>query len=133
MSQANVEVVRRFLDALLLGDMEAVLAEVDPEVEVDDLDIALDTDHYRGHAGFLRWLTVWNESWSSWTIEGLEVLAVGQEQVISLFVMRAKGAGSGIELNRPDAVTFRFRESKIVEIAYYNDQDQARDALGLQD
>jgi ketosteroid isomerase-like protein len=133
MPQENVEVVRRFLDALVLGNMEAVLAEVGPDVEVDDLDITLDTDHYRGHDGFVRWLTVWNESWDSWRIEGVEILPVGEERVISLFVMLVTGKGSRIELDRPDAVTYKLREGKIVEIAYYNDQQQARKAVGLRE
>jgi len=133
MPQENVEVVRRFLDALVLGNMEAVLAEVGPDVEVDDLDITLDTDHYRGHDGFVRWLTVWNESWDSWRIAGVEILPVGEERVISLFVMLVTGKGSRIELDRPDAVTYKLREGKIVEIAYYNDQQQARKAVGLRE
>jgi ketosteroid isomerase-like protein len=131
MSQENAGVVGRFLAALISGEMEAVLAEVGRDVEVDDLDITLDTDRYRGHDGFLRWLSVWNESWESWRIEGTEIVPVDDECVIAMFVMFATGKGSSLELSRPDAATFKLRDGKIVEIAYYNDQHQAREAVGL--
>src|SRR5258708_6851119 len=109
MSHENVDVVRRSLEALLRGDMDAVLAEIDPEVEIGDLDIELDTDRFRGHDGYLRWLATWNESWDKWRLEELEILPVGEERVIALFVMFVTGKGSGIELDRKDAVTFRLR------------------------
>lgn len=131
MSLENVEVVRRCLEAVSLGDMGAALAELDSAVEVDDLDIALDADCFIGHDGFLRWLSVWDESWESSTMEDIEITPVGADRVIALFVARVKGKGSGIELTRSDAATCRLRDSKIVEIAYYNDQQQAIEAIGL--
>jgi ketosteroid isomerase-like protein len=133
MSQENVGIVRSVIEAVLREDMEAALAGLDPDVEVDDLDTTLDMDRYRGHEGFLKWLGVWNESWGSWRLEDIEILTVGEEDVIALFEMFATGKGSGIELQRSDAITFKLRDGKVVEIAYYNDQQQAREAVGLQE
>ena len=113
------------------GDYGPALAELDPDVEMDDLDIVIDTGHYRGHDGFLEWVTTWNESWDSWRLEDVEVLPVGENDVIALFVMFATGAGSGMELERSDAITFKLRDRKVVAIVYYNDQAQAREAIGL--
>jgi ketosteroid isomerase-like protein len=131
----NVEVVGRCLEAIgeaqVSGAWGPVLAELDPEVEMDDFDTVIDTEHYLGHDGFLKWMSTWNESWDSWRLDDVEVLPAGESDVIAQFVMFATGAGSGMELERPDAVTFKLREGKIVEIAYYNDQNQAREALGL--
>ena len=45
--------------------------------------------------------------------------------------MRTKGRGSGIETTRQDAELFRLREGSIVEVDYYNDREQALEALGL--
>jgi len=133
MSQENVEVevVRRFLDALLRGDMDALLAETDPAIEIDDRDITLDTDRYRGHDGLFRWLEVWGTSWESWRVEDLDIRPVESGRVIALFVMCVTGKGSGVELDRRDAATFRLHDAKVVEIAYYNDQRQALEAVGL--
>src|SRR5919198_5103395 len=120
MSQENVEVVHRFIEALpkaqASGDWQPVLAEVDPEVEIEDLDITLDSDHFRGHDGVRKWIGVWMESWNNWTLEDIEVRPVGGDRAVGLFRVYAKGRGSGIELSRPDAMVCTLREGKIVGI-----------------
>jgi hypothetical protein len=85
MSQENVEVVRRFIEALVRAqdsdDWQPVLTELDTDVEIDDLDISLDTEHYRGHDRFRKWIGVWNESWESWRVEDVEVRPVGEDRL----------------------------------------------------
>jgi ketosteroid isomerase-like protein len=132
MSQENAEVVRRFIEAVersqVTDDWQPVLAEVDPDVEIDDLDISLDTEHYRGHDKVRKWLGVWNDAWESWRVENLEVRLVGEDRAIALFLMLVKGKGSGIELSRHDALVCTLRAGKIAEVGYYNDQQQALEA-----
>jgi ketosteroid isomerase-like protein len=135
MSQENVEVVRRFIEALGRtqgsDDWQPVLAELDPDAEIDDLDISLDTELYRGQDRVRRWVGVWNEAWESWRVEDVQVRSVGEDRAIALFVMRVKGKGSGIELSRRDAMVCTLRAGKIAEVGYYNDQQQALEAVGL--
>jgi ketosteroid isomerase-like protein len=135
MSQENVEVVHRFIEAVLKAqdsdDWQPVLAECDADVEIDDLDISLDTDHYRGHDRVRKWLGVWNDAWESWRVEDLEVRSVGEDRAVALFLMLVKGRGSGIELSRHDALVCTLRAGKIAEMGYYNDQQQALEAVGL--
>src|SRR6266568_6323364 len=135
MSQENVEIVRRFIEALpraqASDDWQPVLAEVDPDVEIDDLDISLDTEHFRGHDKVRKWLGVWNDAWESWRVEDLEVRPAGEDRAIALFLMLVKGKGSGIELSRHDALVCTLRAGKIAEMGYYNDQQQALEAVGL--
>jgi ketosteroid isomerase-like protein len=135
MSQTNARVVRRFVEALVSGrgddHWQLVLADLDSDVAVEDLDISLDTERYRGYAEFLRWIADWSESWGSWRIEGVEVRPAGDGRLIALFLMLVEGRGSGIELSRKDAMVFTLREGKIAGIVYYNDQRQALTAVGL--
>ena len=135
MSQENVEVVHRFIEALpraqASGDWRPVLAEVDPAVEIEDLDISLDAGHYRGHDSVRRWIGIWMESWESWSLEDIRVRAVGEDRAIGLFLVRAKGKGSGIELSRRDALVCTLRAGRIEKGTYYNDQQQALEAVGL--
>jgi hypothetical protein len=97
MSQDNVEVVRRFIEALpraqASDDWQPVLAELDPAVEIDDLDISLDTEHYRGHDSVRKWIGVWMESWESWRLEDVEVRPVGEDRAIGLFPGACEGQG----------------------------------------
>ena len=137
MSRENVEVVRRFIEALPRAqdsdDWQPVLAELDTDVEIDDLDISLDTEHYRGHDKFRKWLGVWNDAWESWRVEDLEILPVGEHRAIALFLMLVKGKGSGIELSRRDALVCTLRAGKIGKGTYYNDQQEALKAVGLEE
>jgi ketosteroid isomerase-like protein len=133
MSRENVEIVR----SLVAGfnrrddDWRAVLALLDPDVEIVDLDISLDAERFRGHAGVRNWVRFWGDAWGSWRIEDLEVRPVGEDRAIGLFVMYVTGEGSGIELSRHDAVVCTLRGGKVTELTYYNDQHQALEAVGL--
>ena len=134
MSQENVEVVRRFVEALVSGrDWQPVLADLDDDVEIDDLDISLDTQRYRGHDGFRKWIADWSDSWASWRIQDVEVRPAGEDRLIALFVMFVKGQGSGIDLSRHDALVCTLRAGKIAKLVYYNDQQQALKAAGLEE
>jgi ketosteroid isomerase-like protein len=137
MSKQNVEIVRRFIEAAEKAqsgdDWKPVFAELDPDVEIDDLDISLDTEHYRGDDKSRKWIGVWNDAWESWRVEDLDVRPVGEDRAIALFLMIVKGKGSGIELSRRDALVCTLRAGKIAEMGYYNDQQQALEAVGLQE
>jgi ketosteroid isomerase-like protein len=136
MSETNAQVVRRFVEALVSGEGEdywqQILADLDNDVAVEDLDISLDTERYRGYDEFLRWIADWSESWGPWRIEGVEVRPAGEDRLIALFLMLVEGRGSGIELSQRDAMVFTMREGKIAEIVYYNDQQQALEAVRLE-
>jgi ketosteroid isomerase-like protein len=135
MSHENAEVVRRFIEALpraqVSDDWRPVLAEVHPDVEIDDLDISLDTERYRGQGSVRKWIADWMESWETWRLEDVRVRPVGEHRAIGLFVVHAKGKGSGIELSRRDALVCTLRDGKIEKGTYYNDQRQALEAVGL--
>src|SRR3954463_9184947 len=131
MSQENVEVVRRFVEALVSGrDWQPVLADLDTDVAIDDLDISLDTERYRGHDGFRKWISDWSDSFPRWRIEDVEVRPAGEDRLVALFVMFVTGQGSGIELSRHDALVCTLRAGKIAKLVYYNDQRQALEAVG---
>ena len=127
MSQENVEVMRRWVEATSQREYEAALALVDPEVEIDDQDIPEAT----GADSFYEWLARWDASWESWRIEGVELRASDDDKVVALFRMIVTGRTSGIELGRDDAVLAEFRDGRIVRLGYYNDQEKALEAAGL--
>ena len=131
MSKENVELVGRGFMAAVQEDWETALDTLDADVEIHDFDIP-DAGVYRGHDGFLAWLRGWGEGWDSWRLEDIEFRAAGDDQVIALFRLIAKGGHSGIELERQDAITYRIRGGKIVRTEYFNDRERALEAVGLQ-
>jgi ketosteroid isomerase-like protein len=128
MSQENVELIRRAWEATFAEDWPTVLGTLHPDAEIRDFDVP-DTEVYRGHEGFFRWLRRWNDAWESWHVEDLDVRSTGNNRGISLFRMVARGEHSGLELERRDAIVYRIEDGLIVYMAYYNDQAQAREAI----
>ena len=126
-SQATVVLVTRFWERFLTTG-EVPWEMVDERVEVHDHDTP-DQGVYRGRAGVERWLQDWSDAWADWNTEPEAFIDAGSA-VIVVVRMVAKGAGSGVELDRQDAIVYRFSEDRIVRADYYNSRDQALKAAG---
>lgn len=123
----NLAAMRRIADAYDGKDWQAVLADLDPEMEIDDADIPEAT----GGDSFLALVTRWDEAWDSWHVEHVDIRPADDDQVIALFTMVVKGRGSGVELRRADALVASFRGGKAIKLGYHNDQAQALEVVGL--
>jgi ketosteroid isomerase-like protein len=130
MSEENVEIVRRSVEAMVREDWEAVVADFNPATEGYDHDIP-DAEVYVGPAGFLKWLAQWGESWDQWTLVGSEFRSAPNDRVVTLHRMKATGSASGIEVDRLDGAVYTLADGKIIRIDYFNDQQQALEAAGL--
>ena len=129
MSQENAEIVRRGHEHFAKTgqpDWEAI----DADVEVFDHDIPDARNPYRGVAGFSEWLADFAAAWDHFEME-VERVIDGGDRVVSLFRIRAVGAGSGIAVEREDGMVWIFREGKLVRLDYFNDQEAALEAAGL--
>jgi ketosteroid isomerase-like protein len=124
-SQAKVAVVKQFYEHFLTTG-ELLWDVVDDRVEVHDHDTP-DQGAYWGRTGVERWLRDWSDAWAEWDIEPEAFIDAG-DVVIAVVRMHAKGAGSGVELDRRDALVYRFRDDKIVRADYYNSKEQALEA-----
>jgi len=63
-------------------------------------------------------------------MEPEEFLDAG-ERVVAFILQKTTGHGSGVALERHDAMVFELRDAKIVRLDYYNNRDQAAKAVGL--
>jgi ketosteroid isomerase-like protein len=129
-SQENVNLVRESL-ARNAADGEPPWDALHEQIEVHDHDI-LDAGEYRGHAGFARWLEDWSAAWSEDAFEPEEFLDVG-ERVVVFILQKTTGQGSGVTLERQDAMVFELRDGKILRLDYYNSRQQALEAVGLEE
>jgi ketosteroid isomerase-like protein len=127
MSQENLAAIARIVDAINAKDWQAVLADLDPNVEIDDTDIPEGT----GDDSFLTWVNRWDEAWDGWHVEDIETRLAENDKAIALFTMVVRGRGSGVELRRADALVTSFRDGKAVKLGYYNDQAEALREVGL--
>jgi ketosteroid isomerase-like protein len=131
MSQANVEITQESF-AHFVATGEPAWATLDEEVEVHDHDLQLDASDYRGHAGYRRWIENWAAVMSEFNIEAEEWIDAG-ERVVVFLRMRATGRGSGVTLDRQDAMVAEVRDRKIVRVDYYNSRREALRAVGLEE
>ncbi|MEA2208185.1 MAG: hypothetical protein QOF54_662 [Solirubrobacteraceae bacterium] len=122
-----MELAQRVLGHLVTTG-ELLWDAADPEIEIHDHDTP-DQGDYRGHEGLTRWLEEWGAAWAEWSIEPVEFIDAG-DSVVIFIRMRAQGRGSGIEVDRPDALVYEIRDGIIRRIDYYNDRSEALKAVG---
>jgi ketosteroid isomerase-like protein len=129
MSEENVELIRGVLERFV-STGEPPWDVLHEEIEVHDHDI-MDADDYRGHAGFGHWMEDWSSAWSEDSIEAEDFLDA-DERVVVFIRQRTTGRGSGVALEREDAMVFEVGWGKITRVDYYNDRQQALRAVGLE-
>jgi ketosteroid isomerase-like protein len=134
MSEANVEIVRRVYEASARRDKDAVLALYDTEVEIDVTrgavgEVAGRTVH-RGHEGLRTFFRGWYEAWESVEADLAELLDAG-EHVVSIETTRARGRGSGAEVNMTQHGVWTIRNGKIARVVWFTTREDALEAAGL--
>jgi ketosteroid isomerase-like protein len=94
MSQENVEAVRRGADAYNRGDIDALLGELDPEIEWHPLLQVLlggEATVYRGHEGARELYRDLDEAFTEAQNELSEIRDLG-ERVVAIGHLRGRGA-----------------------------------------
>jgi ketosteroid isomerase-like protein len=130
MSQENVEVVRRSLDAFERGDFDAAMEALDPRIEYD-LTHFPDGKVYLGHDGVREAFRIWLGTWEDYRQEIDEVIDLGEDEVVVVLREFGRGKGSGIEVERPTAGVWTLRDGKAVRIRFYAGKAEALEAAGL--
>jgi len=90
MSQENVEIVRRSVEAFQRRDLDAYLALMDPDVEITSRFVAQTT--YHGHEGVSEW---WEDMLRVLPDTGVEVQELHDLGDVVLLALRARGHGGG--------------------------------------
>src|SRR5687768_520566 len=111
MSQENVEVVRRMLDAWASGDRDTARAAYDENVVY--IFPPLDAPVSHGVAAMERALEMWRRTWEDYSLEIDEVIDAG-DHVIVVQTQRGRGKASGAEVELTSASLYTLLGSKIV-------------------
>jgi len=127
MSQESVALVRRLLECFVAG--EVLWEALDEDVEVHDHDIP-DAGEYRGHSGVLRWVEDWETGLPVLSFELQEFIDAG-DAVVAVILLKARGRDSTIDVERQDAIVYRFRNGRVIRFDYYNSRQQGLEAVGL--
>ena len=129
MSEENVEVVRRALDAFAADDVESLLQFMDPEIEFEP-HLAMVEGNYAGHDGVREFMTDAVESLRVTGINHAESRDLG-ERVLAFGSLHFRGAASGIEDDVPFAIVARVSHGRIQHLKDYGNKTVALEAAGL--
>lgn len=127
MSEENVEIARRFIDAVARDDMPAALACLDPDLEWIPYRAATE-GAYVGHDGFQRYAADTYEHFDVSEVR-IELRDLGS-QVLAWGTIRLSAKGSGIEMKLPVGGLYRFRGGRISRWYDFGSKQRALEAAG---
>jgi ketosteroid isomerase-like protein len=127
----NAELVRRGYEAWNRGDVEGVLALLDPEIEWRGYTHIPESGSLAGRDQVQAWLERFLEAWEELEIELTDLIDAG-DRVVALVRFRALGRGSGAQVEGGvDAHVWTVRDGNIAAVKLYQGTREALEAVGL--
>jgi ketosteroid isomerase-like protein len=132
MSQENVALARKAIDALNRGDFDALLAFHSPDVVWEALEgVPGIGELYRGRAGVREWIEQLLEVFKEPQIEIEEITDLGDDRVFIEVVLTARGRGSGAPVEYRTWQIVWFVDGLITRRQVFWTRDPALEAAGL--
>jgi uncharacterized protein len=128
-TSANVEIVRAIYDAWARGERPGPTELLDTQIEYVNPAGAIEPGTRRGLAAFVAAVEKTDEGWEAWEME-LERLHAAGDRLAALVRYRARGRGSGVELEGRESALWTIRDGKVVRYEWFHDPNDAFDALG---
>jgi ketosteroid isomerase-like protein len=130
MSEENVEAYKRAVEAANRGDLEALLEELDPEVEWYPQVVGLGSEVYRGAEGIREVFADMGETIPDAVLQVGEIRDLG-DRLLSFGRLRAHGSESGAPTEVPFNQLIHFRDGKATVLRTFLDPNEALEAAGL--
>ena len=136
MSQENVEVVRRYQEAVgeFFGTSErpAFVEWLDPDIEWWDRGDEPNPTVHRGHEAVIAYLNELDAFLAAFDAEAKEFIDAGDFVVVPLR-LSGRGRDSGAPFEADEVHSYRLRDGAIIEIREYGTKEEALEAAGLSD
>jgi ketosteroid isomerase-like protein len=131
MSQENIDIPKRLIEAYNRRDIPAFLELLHPDVEWIPIMAALEGRVYCGHDGVRQWVNDIAEDWEYFEPCLVEFHDLG-ERVLIFGHWRARGRVSGVEFdNQPASWLYEIKGGKVVWMRTFTDRAEALEAAGL--
>jgi ketosteroid isomerase-like protein len=132
MSEENVEVVRRIIDAINRRDVDAVVESATEDFVTDwSNSRGLLSGVHQGRDKAREAFETFLEPWDSLRWEPEELIELGDDRVLTVSRLQMRGRGSGVEVNASGASIWTIRAGKAAAITLYQSKAEALEAAGL--
>ena len=129
MSQENVELHYRSIDAVNRRDLEVLLALMDKDVEAVPRIVAIEGGLH-GHSGIRRWWDSWLEAFPDYKLDVIGMRDLG-EFTIATFSAAGHGAGSELPFEDNAWLACRWREGQCIWWQVFRAEAEALEAAWL--
>jgi ketosteroid isomerase-like protein len=129
MSQENVDVARRWADAIRRGDLAESLWAPDLEI-VNAKGWALEAT-YHGYEGLRRWWSDLEEAFSDLAMEVEEIRPVDGDRLLTVQRFVGHFRQTGIRFDAPWASVLTLKGGRITHVVGYVSKRRALQAVGL--
>jgi ketosteroid isomerase-like protein len=133
MSEENVEVVRRFIDAINRRDADDWAAAVAPELEFQSLFVGIEGRTYRGPESGRRYFGDLADAWDTFHVEIEETVDLGGDRVLASVRYQGRGKASRADTEAHAWGINVVRGGKVVSVQTYLNRDAALEAAGLRE
>jgi ketosteroid isomerase-like protein len=131
MSEENVEIVLKNVEAINRGDVDAFVATVSPDVEWEDAMFYSEVSRtYRGKDELREWFHRVLEPWESFHVE-VDEIREAEDWVLGGGVITARGRASSVETQLRGWLVFWVRDGMITKRQPFFDREVALEAAGL--
>jgi ketosteroid isomerase-like protein len=130
-SQANVEVMRRAIEAWNRQDVPGTLQYVDPEIRFEHR-LADLQGRFEGVDGVRTFFEDIGDYFDTWEVDCRDIRDLG-DRVLALGILRAVGKDSGVETELPFTALATFSKGRITDFIDFGDKDQALKVVGLEE
>ena len=129
MSQENVEVVRILFDQWGTDEWKRHVAE-DAVWDTTQISFAGLSGLYEGHTGIQDFFRDWLSPWTDPEVRLIETIDAG-DSVFTVMNWRARGRGSGAEVERDFFGVYDLRDGVIIRFRQYDTREEALATTGL--
>jgi ketosteroid isomerase-like protein len=130
MSQENVELVKRLLDAFNAKDLDRFTGLTTPDFEWSPSMVAIEGEVFVGRAGIEAYFGRMTDGWDSFRVEDGVLRDLGS-RVLWSGRLEGRGRISGAPVSAPLDILYELRDGKISSMRSFLDHDDALKAAGL--
>jgi len=130
MSQENVEIVKRLMDAFNKRDVDAFAEITTSDFEWTTSMTAVEGEIFWGREGIETYFGRMREAWDEFLALADDYRDLG-DRVLWLGRLQGRGLGSGVPVSAPLDILFDLRGGKISRVHSYLDHGEALRAAGL--